>query len=63
MFLKLQRKPLNVITLGLRETDTIDRMMTISGFLVSHCNGEQMGPYDSQEFILLNFTIKVKKAN
>jgi hypothetical protein len=63
MFLKLQRKPLNVITLGLRETDTINRMMTISGFLVSHCTVEKMGPYDSQEFILLNFTIKVKKAN
>jgi hypothetical protein len=63
MFLKLQRKPLNVITLGLRETDTINRMMTISGFLVSHCNVEQMGPYDGQEFVLLNFTIKVKKAN
>jgi hypothetical protein len=41
----IQWKPLIVTTLGLRENDNNNQMITITGFYIeSYCNIEQIGP-------------------
>jgi len=46
--LPIQCEPLNMITLGLRETDNINQMMTIIFLnIVSCCNVKQMGSRQS----------------
>jgi hypothetical protein len=52
-------KPLNVITLGLRENNNINQMITITGFYIeSYCNIEQIDHSQSDpNKWLITFTI------